>query len=156
MRALIQRVKEASVLIEGKVHDRIGTGLLVLLGVHQKDVKADAGYLAKRTVDLRIFGDGEGKMNLSIKDTDGSILVISQFTLYADTRKGNRPSFAASAAPDHAENLYNSYVQHLRQYLAEEKVKTGVFRAMMDIALINDGPVTVMLESKESASGAKN
>lgn len=148
MRALIQRVKHASVDIEGRSHNHIGPGLLILLAVHKNDGENDAEYLAGRCADLRIFSDGEGKMNLSVRGTGGSALVISQFTLYADTRKGNRPSFTDSAAADAAEKLYDVFVARLRQHLGDARVCTGKFRAMMDVGLVNDGPVTVMLESK--------
>lgn len=148
MRALIQRVKHACVDIEGVMHNHIGRGILIFLGVRTGDTEKDAEYLARRCVDLRIFNDDEGKMNLSVKDVHGSALVVSQFTLYADTRKGNRPSFTDSAPPEVAERLYNSFVDHLRDQLGEGKVCTGKFRAMMDVGLVNDGPVTVMVESK--------
>jgi D-tyrosyl-tRNA(Tyr) deacylase len=153
MRALIQRVKHASVDVEGKLHNHIGKGMLIFLAVRKGDTNNDAEYLAQRCVDLRIFGDDEGKMSLSVKDIHGSALVISQFTLYADTRKGNRPSFTDSAPPDEAEHIYNIFVEHLRKHLGEAKVCTGKFRAMMDIGLVNEGPVTVMVESKKSNSG---
>jgi len=151
MRALIQRVKHASVDIEGSPHNHIGRGIVIFLAVRKGDSEQDAEYLARRCADLRIFGDDEGKMNLSVKDIHGSALVISQFTLYADTRKGNRPSFTDSAQPGEAEHLYNLFVRHLREHLGEGKVCTGRFRAMMDVGLVNDGPVTVMVESKHEA-----
>lgn len=150
MRALIQRVKQASVTVEGTLHNHIGPGLLIFLGVRQGDTEEDAKYLAQRCADLRIFSDEQGKMNLSVKTIQGSALVISQVTLYADTQKGNRPSFMDSAPPEEAEKLYNSFVKHLRSDLGESKVCTGKFRAMMDIGLINNGPVTVMIESKNT------
>lgn len=149
MRALIQRVKEASVAVNGAIHSEIGKGLLIFLGVGQKDTPSDADDLARRCAELRIFEDEQRKMNLSIKDTNGSALVISQFTLYADTRKGNRPSFTGAASPGTAEALYEQFVDRLKDELDEKRVRTGVFRAMMDVVLINDGPVTVMVESKE-------
>ena len=150
MRALIQRVKESSVSINGSLHNKIGRGLLILLGVKHGDIELDSEYLAQRSADLRIFEDDQGKMNLSVKDISGEALVISQFTLYADTHKGNRPSFTDAATPEIAESLYNSFVLDLQGEIGNEKVKTGIFRAMMDIHLVNDGPVTVMIESKES------
>jgi D-tyrosyl-tRNA(Tyr) deacylase len=148
MRALIQRVKRSSVSIDGKVHSSIGPGMLILLGVRQTDQEQDADYLADRCVALRIFDDPEGKMNLSVKDTGGSIMVVSQFTLYGDTRKGNRPSYSDAAGPELAEKLYDCFVKRLSVALGKEKVATGIFRAMMDVELVNDGPVTVSVESK--------
>src|SRR5712692_228337 len=148
MRALIQRVKQASVTVDGKLHNHIGPGILIFVGVGKGDKERDSEYLAERAADLRIFSDSEGKMNLSVKEIRGAALVISQFTLYADTRKGNRPSFTDSAPPEEAEKLYNAFVRFLRTHLGESKVCTGVFRAMMDVGLINDGPVTLMIESK--------
>lgn len=147
MRALLQRVKHASVYIEGKCHDHIGKGVLIFLAVRKGDTERDAVYLAQRCADLRIFGDEEGKMNLSVKDVHGDALVVSQFTLYADTRKGHRPSFTHSAPPEEAERLYNVFVDRLRGHLGEARVRTGKFRAMMDVGLVNDGPVTVMVDT---------
>ena len=149
MRALIQRVKEATVSIKGSVHNEIGKGFLIFLGISHKDTKDEATYLAQRCADIRIFGDEQEKMNLSINDCGGSALVISQFTLYADTRKGNRPSFTDAATPDVAESLYEEFIGRLMGELGEPRVKKGVFRAMMDVKLINDGPVTILIESKE-------
>jgi D-tyrosyl-tRNA(Tyr) deacylase len=122
--------------------------MLILLGVGQTDGSEDAAYLAERCAHLRIFDDAEGKMNRSVHDVQGSAMVVSQFTLYGDTRKGNRPSYSEAAPPDVAEKLYNEFVSHLRRRLSTERVATGVFRAMMDVELVNDGPVTVLLESK--------
>lgn len=151
MRALIQRVKQASVTIDGGIHNHVGQGLLIFLAVRKGDTDEDAAYLAQRCADLRIFGDVRAKMNLSVKDIGGSALVVSQFTLYADTRKGNRPSFTDSAPPEEAERLYNLFVHQLRAHVGDGRVCTGTFGAMMDIGLINDGPVTVMIESKKNA-----
>jgi D-tyrosyl-tRNA(Tyr) deacylase len=148
MRALIQRVKRASVTIDGNLRSSIGPGLLILLGVKSTDGEQDASYLADRCVALRIFDDSEGKMNLSVKDTGGAIMVVSQFTLYGDTRKGNRPSYSDAAGPELAEQLYNLFVERLTSQIGKERVVTGVFRAMMDVELVNDGPVTVTVESK--------
>lgn len=152
MRALIQRVKRCQVTIDGQLHSAIGKGMLVLLGVRIGDSEKDSEYLADRCSNLRIFEDNEGKMNLSVKEIDGSVMVVSQFTLYGDTRKGNRPGFTEAAPPEVANALYEKFVARLRQQLGEDKVATGVFRAMMDVELVNDGPVTVMLESKPTAS----
>ena len=148
MRALIQRVQRCNVTVENSLVGSISKGVLVFLGVRQEDTTADAEYLASRTAALRIFEDEDGKMNLSVLDTRGSALVVSQFTLYADTRKGNRPSYTDAAGPEHAEAMYEHYVQSLRSILGADRVATGVFRAMMKVDLINDGPVTIMIESK--------
>lgn len=148
MRALIQRVRRCSVSIDGSPHSAIRAGILVLLGVRQSDTEADAAYLAGRCALLRIFDDEEGKMNLSVKDVGGEAMVVSQFTLYGDTRKGNRPSYTDAAPPAVAEPLYESFVRLLKAELGDSKVASGVFRAMMDVDLVNDGPVTVIVESK--------
>jgi D-tyrosyl-tRNA(Tyr) deacylase len=121
---------------------------LVLLGVKQGDQATDAEYLADRCAALRIFEDPQGKMNLSVQDVGGSVMVVSQFTLYGDTRKGNRPSYSEAAPPAEAETLYEHFARRMRMSLGEERIATGVFRAMMDVELVNDGPVTVMVESK--------
>lgn len=152
MRALIQRVKEASVRIENQRHSSIGQGILVFLGVRQGDTTEDAGYVSERCSNLRIFEDSEGKMNLSVKDIKGSALVVSQFTLYADTSRGNRPGFSLAAQPETAEVLYEEFVRSLRLHMGNDRVKTGVFRTMMDVELVNDGPVTLTLESKTKGS----
>jgi D-aminoacyl-tRNA deacylase len=150
MKALIQRVRRCSVTISGVQQSSIGPGMLVLLGVRQGDTADDAAYLAERCTSLRIFEDPQGKMNLSVRDTSGSVMVVSQFTLYGDTTRGNRPSYSTAAPPETAERLYQHFVQCLRGALGNAKVATGVFRAMMDVDLVNDGPVTVMVESKSS------
>jgi D-tyrosyl-tRNA(Tyr) deacylase len=126
--------------------------MLILLGVKGSDGDVEAHYLADRCAALRIFDDTEGKMNLSVKDVGGAAMVVSQFTLYGDTRKGNRPSYSEAAPPELAERLYESFVHRLRQHLGEQKVSTGMFRAMMDVELVNDGPVTVQIESKTTSS----
>ena len=147
MRAVLQRVKEASVLVEGATVGRIGRGLLVLLGVGQGDSEADAEYLAEKTLNLRIFADDAGQMNRSVLDVRGAILVVSQFTLYADTRRGRRPGYSDAAAPEEASRLYERFVAHLRP--SGLAVETGVFRAMMEVALVNEGPVTLLLDSRK-------
>lgn len=149
MKALIQRVQRGSVTIEGNVTGRIAQGYVILLGVKAGDTEENALSLAGKTVNLRIFQDSNDKMNLSIQDINGSILVISQFTLYADTRKGNRPSFIRAAPPEIAEKLYNTYVDALRKTLGESRVSTGIFRSTMQVEIINDGPVTVELKTEE-------
>ena len=150
MRALVQRVKSASVSIEGTLHNKIDRGMLIFLGVNKNDAEEAAQYLAQRCACLRMFEDDQQKMNLSVKEIDGSALVVSQFTLYADTRKGNRPSFTDAASPETAERLYQCFVRSLQAEIGDTNVATGVFRAMMEIQLVNDGPVTLMLESKEN------
>ena len=146
MRALLQRVTEAAVSVEGEVVARIGQGLVVLLGVGREDSEDDARYLAEKTANLRIFSDAEGRFNLSALDISGEALVVSQFTLYADARKGRRPSFTDAAPPEEAEGLVGRYVDHLRR--SGLKVETGRFQRHMHVEIHNDGPVTVMLESK--------
>jgi D-aminoacyl-tRNA deacylase len=148
MRALVQRVKRSLVTVDGELKGSIGKGMLILLGVKNGDSETDAKYLAERCAALRIFDDADGKMNLSVKDVNGDALVVSQFTLYGDTRKGNRPSYTDAAQPQIAESFYELFVQHLKQALGDHRVQTGVFRAMMDVELVNDGPVTILIESK--------
>jgi D-tyrosyl-tRNA(Tyr) deacylase len=148
MRALIQRVKRCSINIDGMQYSSIEAGMLILLGIKAGDTEEDAVYLAERCSSLRIFEDAAGKMNLSVKDAGGNIMVVSQFTLYGDTRKGNRPSYTDAAPPEIAEPLYENFLAHLRKLQSEISVASGKFRAMMDVELINDGPVTLMLESK--------
>ena len=148
MKALIQRVSRASVTIDGIVNGEIGRGLAVFLGVKQGDTKEDATHLASRIAALRIFNDSEGKMNLSVQDVGGNVLVISQFTLHADTRKGNRPSYTHAANPEIAEELYELFIHELGKILGEGRVATGIFRAMMNVELVNEGPVTIMIKSK--------
>jgi D-tyrosyl-tRNA(Tyr) deacylase len=148
MRALVQRVKRSSVTIDGKLYSAIGTGILILLGIKNSDTESAAEYLAEHCSLLRIFEDETGKMNLSVKDINGEVMVVSQFTLYGDTHKGNRPSYTDAAPPQIAEALYSSFIRHLQKILGDKRVASGVFRAMMNVELINDGPVTLMLESK--------
>lgn len=150
MRALVQRVSEGAVTIEEPKHkEEIKQGMVVLLGVKEGDTEEDVNFVADKCCNLRIFEDEQGKMNISLKDIDGEILVISQFTLYGDTRKGNRPNFTGAAKPDTAEDLYEKFVARVKQNIGNDKVKTGVFAAMMEVKIINDGPVTILVESKE-------
>jgi len=146
MRAVIQRVKSSSVTVENEMVAKIGKGLLVLLGIAKADNIDDAEYLADKIVNLRIFEDDNRKMNRSLVDTGGEMLVVSQFTLLGDCKKGRRPSFVQAAAPDHATELYQIFVEQVRQ--KGVTVKTGRFRAMMDVSLINDGPVTLIVDSR--------
>lgn len=148
MIALVQRVLEASVTVDSQLIDMINRGLLVLLGVRQEDNNNDAVYLAAKTVNMRIFSDENDKMNLSLLDTGYEILVVSQFTLHADTRHGNRPSFTDSAEADTANELYRSYICELKNLIGHDKVREGKFGEMMKVKLINDGPVTIILRSK--------
>jgi len=147
MRFLIQRVSEASVKIDNVIHSKIGTGFLVFVGVEELDTKEDADWLCSKLVGLRIFSDSENKMNLSLKENNGDTLLVSQFTLFASTKKGNRPSFIKSAKPEIAIPLYEYCIQQL-SLLLEKPIKNGVFGADMKIALINDGPVTILIDSK--------
>ncbi len=147
MKAVIQRVAEASVEVDGQEVARIARGLLVLLGITHGDSLRDVERLAHKIPLLRIFEDSAGLMNLSVRDIGGSLLVVSQFTLYADTRKGHRPSFIEAARPEQAEPLYNALIERLRQTLGCERVGVGVFGAEMRVRLLNDGPVTLELRS---------
>jgi D-aminoacyl-tRNA deacylase len=147
MLVVIQRVSEAIVKIEGKIKGQIAGGLVVLLGIGQHDTEEDIEWLAKKMVGLRIFSDSDGKMNLSIQDTEGDILLISQFTLHASTKKGNRPSFIEAARPEIAVPLYQKFIQQLSTLL-NKPIQTGEFGADMKVALVNDGPVTIIMDSK--------
>ena len=147
MRAVVQRVTRAKVTVEDNVTGEIGNGLVVLLGVAQDDTKDDADYLANKIAALRIFDDEAGKMNLSLKETAGGVLVVSQFTLYGDVRRGLRPSWSDAAQPDVAEPLYEYFVAKMREVLV--RVETGSFRKMMQVELVNDGPVTILLDSRK-------
>ncbi|CEH30298.1 D-tyrosyl-tRNA(Tyr) deacylase [Aneurinibacillus migulanus] len=146
MRVVAQRSKQASVTVHGEVTGQIDSGLVLLVGITHSDTKDDAEYVAEKIANLRIFEDGDGKMNRSIKDVDGAILSVSQFTLYGDTRKGRRPSFVDAARPEQAEPLYDFFNEKLREQGL--RVETGIFGAMMEVALVNDGPVTLLIESK--------
>jgi D-tyrosyl-tRNA(Tyr) deacylase len=147
MRAVIQRVSEASVGVGGEVVAAIGPGLLVLLGVEEGDGPEDVAWLVPKVVKMRIFGDGEGKMNLSLVETGGDALVVSQFTLHASTKKGNRPSFIRAAAPACSEPLYEAFCREMEAHLGKP-VGRGVFGAEMRVALVNDGPVTITIDSR--------
>ncbi len=147
MRAVVQRVSRASVSVGGRVVGSIDSGLLVLLGVRSADDREDAIYLADKILNLRIFEDADGKMNLSLLDSKGGLLVVSQFTLYGDVRRGRRPSFIDAAPPERANTLYEFFVAECRKQVA--RVETGQFQAMMDVELVNNGPVTIMLDSEK-------
>src|SRR6267154_6894000 len=147
MIAVIQRVSEASVTIEGKVKSAIGKGLLVLLGIEDADNHEDIEWLAGKIVNLRIFNDKDGVMNVSVKDEDGDIIVVSQFTLHASTKKGNRPSYIKASKPEIAIPLYEKFIKAIDMNLGKE-IQTGKFGADMKVALVNDGPVTILVDSK--------
>jgi D-tyrosyl-tRNA(Tyr) deacylase len=146
MRAVVQRVTRASVTVAGEIVGEIGTGLVVLVGIGRDDTKVEAAYLVDKITNLRIFDDDEGRMNVSVKDVGGALLIISQFTLYGDVRRGLRPSWSDAAPPEVAEPLYEFFVRQART--AIENVASGRFQAMMQVELINDGPVTILLDSK--------
>ena len=148
MRAVIQRVSRAKVTVGGEVVGEIGPGLLVLLGVGSGDPRADADYLAEKTIGLRIFEDPDGKMNLSLADTGGALLVVSQFTLYGDVRRGKRPSFDGAAPPQEAKDLYEYFVEKIRA--VGLRCETGRFQEMMQVELVNEGPVTILLDSSKA------
>jgi D-tyrosyl-tRNA(Tyr) deacylase len=149
MRAVVQRVSEGAVNIPAISYSRqIGKGMVILLGVKADDTESDMQFVADKCSRLRIFEDENGKMNLSLKDIDGEALVISQFTLYGETAKGNRPSFTDAARPEWAISLYNKFIQRMKQNIGEDKVKEGVFGEMMGVKIINDGPVTLIVESR--------
>lgn len=146
MRVVIQRVKNASVEINNKVNGKINTGFLVLLGIASTDTKQDVDYLVKKVVNLRVFSDENDKMNLSLKDVNGELLIVSQFTLYANCKEGNRPSFVEAAKPDVAIPLYEYFVSECKKIIPV--VETGIFGADMKVDLLNDGPVTIIMDSK--------
>lgn len=150
MRIILQRTKEASVTINGNINAQIGHGLLLLVGIEQADQQEDIDWLCKKVLDLRIFSDEEGKMNHSVRNVEGDIIVVSQFTLHANVKKGTRPSFIKAARPEIAIPLYENFVQTLEKNLGK-KVGTGTFGADMKVALINDGPVTIILDSKNKS-----
>lgn len=147
MRAVIQRVKKAEVEINCELYSRISSGLLILLGIEESDNIEDVEWLVNKIINLRIFGDTEGKMNLSVIDTNGCLMVVSQFTLHASTKKGNRPSFVRAAPPQKAIPLYDKFIETLEK-ISNQKVETGIFGAQMLISLVNDGPVTIFIDTK--------
>ena len=148
MRAVIQRVSRAKVTVGGEVVGEIGPGLLVLLGVGSGDTRADADYLAEKTIGLRIFEDSGGKMNLSVSETGGALLLVSQFNLYGDVRRGKRPSFDGAAPPQEAKDLYEYFVEKIRA--VGLRCETGRFQEMMQVELVNEGPVTILLDSSKA------
>jgi len=150
MRALVQRVSEGSVRIENPYHfEEIKKGMVLLLGIKEGDSEEDLNFIADKCSNLRIFEDENEKMNLSVKDINGEVLIISQFTLYGDARKGNRPSFTNAARPETAEFLYQKFIERMKSNLGNDKVKSGIFGAMMMVKIMNDGPVTILVESKQ-------
>jgi D-aminoacyl-tRNA deacylase len=146
MRAVVQRVSQAEVIVEGSSIARIGNGILALIAIARQDAQQDLQWMAKKIVDLRIFEDGDGKMNLSLQDIHGELLLVSQFTLYGDCKKGRRPSYTDAAAPAEAEKLYNEFVAIVRELMPD--VQTGKFQAIMDVRITNSGPVTLILDSR--------
>ncbi len=150
MRAVVQRVSKGSVdILSERYNKKIGKGFVILLGIKSTDNDNDATFVADKCCNLRIFEDENEKMNLSLKDVDGEVLIISQFTLYGETAKGNRPSFIEAAKPEQAIPLYEKFINRVENNLGKEKVKTGIFGAMMKVEIINDGPVTLIVESKQ-------
>jgi D-tyrosyl-tRNA(Tyr) deacylase len=147
MRAVVQRVTRAKVTVDDKLIGEIGNGLVVLLGIARDDTKLDAAYLVEKIAALRIFDDEAGRMNVSVKDINGGLLIVSQFTLYGDVRRGLRPSWIDAAAPEVAEPLYDFFVRQARTFVSD--VAAGSFRAMMQVELVNDGPVTILLDSRK-------
>jgi D-aminoacyl-tRNA deacylase len=148
MRVVIQKVSEAKVTVEGKPVSSIGKGLLVLLGIEDADMEEDIDWMAKKIVQLRIFNDENGVMNRSVQDAGGDMIVVSQFTLHASTKKGNRPSYIRASKPDFAVPMYEKFIAKTEEILGK-KVGTGIFGAMMDVSLVNDGPVTIIIDSKQ-------
>jgi D-tyrosyl-tRNA(Tyr) deacylase len=146
MRVVVQRVSRGGIAIDGVETASIGRGAVILLGIRKGDVAGSARFLAEKCAHLRIFEDGEGKMNLALEDVGGSVLVVSQFTLYGDAQRGNRPGFTEAARPEEAEPLYDEFVSRMRELFGKERVMTGVFRAMMEVTIVNDGPVTILID----------
>ena len=150
MKVILQKVKKASVSVDGKIVGEIDKGYCLLVGVHKESTEADAKYVAKKIVEARLFEDENEKLNLGLKDVNGSILSVSQFTLYADTKKGKRPSFTNAASAEEANELYNKFNEYLRE--ENIKVETGIFQTMMEVNIINDGPVTIIYEKLSSGN----
>ncbi len=148
MRAVVQRVKRADVVVEGQLVGEIGAGLLVLVGIEEEDDQSDIDWLTRKIVSLRIFNDHQGQMNKSIEQVKGDILVVSQFTLHASTKKGNRPSFIKAAKPIKAKQIYDAFVARLNQ-ISSSQIKQGIFAANMDVSLCNSGPVTIIIDTKQ-------
>ena len=148
MRVVVQKVSEAKVTVEGKEISSVGKGLLVFLGIEDADTEEDINWLVKKIVQLRIFNDENGVMNRSVQEVDGNIIVVSQFTLHANTKKGNRPSYIRASKPDFAVPMYEKFIAKTEEIL-DKKVGTGIFGAMMDVSLVNDGPVTIIIDSKQ-------
>jgi D-tyrosyl-tRNA(Tyr) deacylase len=147
MKAVVQRVSRGSVSIGGETRASIGRGYVILLGIRHGDTPADARFVAEKCAALRVMEDAGGKMNLSLDDVSGSVIVVSQFTLYGDTRRGTRPGFVDAARPEEALPLYETFVRVMREILGPERVHTGEFRAMMEVTIVNDGPVTILIDS---------
>ena len=145
MKVVLQRVSSASVLVNDEEVGSIGSGLCLLVGIHGSDTEEDLEWVCQKILNMRIFDDGEGKMNLSVQDVEGALLVVSQFTLYGDASKGNRPSFTEAAGPEKARRLYDEMIRYFKTY-SDLRVQTGTFGAYMDVQLVNDGPVTILLE----------
>lgn len=150
MRVVVQRVSSGSVAVSGNTIAALERGYVILLGIRSGDTVEDARFLAEKCANLRVFEDAGGKMNLSLRDVGGAVLVVSQFTLYADAQKGNRPSFILAARPTEAKPLYEEFVTAMRRSLGDEAVRTGTFGAMMEVRIVNDGPVTILIESQGS------
>jgi D-aminoacyl-tRNA deacylase len=148
MRVVVQKVTEAKVTIEGRIISSVGKGLLVLLGIEDADTEEDIEWLSKKLVQLRIFNDENDIMNLSVTDVGGEIMVVSQFTLHASTKKGNRPSYIRASKPEFAIPMYEKFIRHTEEAIGRE-VATGIFGAMMEVSLVNDGPVTIIIDSKQ-------
>lgn len=148
MRIVVQRVKEASVIIDGKEYSAIKDGLLVLLGIMQSDGEKEIRFIADKIVNLRIFADENGVMNKSVKEIQGEIMIVSQFTLYADAQKGRRPSYSKAASGEIAKEIYDNFINYIKTIYDKNKIATGVFQAMMQVKLTNDGPVTIIVNSK--------